>query len=270
MSSMRLLLVSTMALSVAACATQYHPLSTTAVATLQGRRLVMTARPPTPLFAADPGKKPSATGAAVVGGVAGGAVGAQSARPGTRVVGGAAAGAAAGALVGLLVAAAMSDAGALIVPENGVADPAPYIVRTLSEYLQRRYGLDFTQQALYITEDDPKQITASNPSTDLIIDVWIDNWSLEPFPKNSLKYRIGYTAHLRLIDAKYVHLIDGKKGIVIGHGACRYLPEDASNALAYDELLANSAQRLKEELVVASRFCVDEFQSKVLTSGHTR
>ena len=90
------------------------------------------------------------------------------------------------------------------------------------------------------------------------------------FPPNTLKYRVRYTAYIRLIDAKFVHLIDEKKGIVIAHGTCSYIQEETPNAPTYDQLLADGAQRLKDELEVAARFCLDEFRSKGLTAGPTR
>jgi hypothetical protein len=85
-----------------------------------------------------------------------------------------------------------------------------------------------------------------------------------------LKYRVRYTAYLRLIDAKFVHLIDERKGRVIARGSCSYIPQEMPLSSAYDQLLANGAQRLKEELEVAARFCIDEFRAKLFPPGHSR
>jgi hypothetical protein len=196
MCSVRLLLVFVVAIDVAACAVQQHPLTATAAASLKGRRVAMTARPPTPFFVTEPNKN-HFNPYGLVGGLA--------------------------------IAAAMSDAGARIFRENGIADPAPYMAQQLSDDLRRRYGLKLEQQALYITDDDPKQITAAHPAADLLLDVWINSLSLEPFSHNPSKYRVRYTAYLRLIDAKIVHLIDGKKGLVIAHGTCSRIPEETSS-----------------------------------------
>jgi hypothetical protein len=163
----------------------------------------------------------------------------------------------------------MSEAGACIVREDGVADSTPYVARQLSDDLQRRYGLKPAQQRLEVTDDDaPTAITAAHPSADLVLDVRT-TWSLEFLPHDWSKYRLTYTAHLRLIDAKIVHLIDGKKGAVIASGTCSHLTEETSSAPSYDEFLANRAQRLKDEIEVGARFCVEELRSKVLIPPQT-
>jgi hypothetical protein len=264
MSAMRLLLVFTATLGLAGCAAQHHPLT---AKRLNGCQLATTQRPPTPFFVTEPGKGSGTAGAAVAGGVAGGAIGGRSHRPVAGAIAGAVAG---GAVGGILVVGAMADAGTRIVREYAVADPTSSIARLLSEDLQRRYGLALAPQSLYIADDDPKQLSAAHPSADLVLDVSIVNWSLEPLPHDTQKYRVRYTAKLRLIDAKLVHLIDGKRGIVIADGSCSYIPEETPNAPTYDQFLANGAQRLKPELELAARFCVDEFRSKVLSSDPAR
>jgi hypothetical protein len=234
---MRLLLVFVVAIYIAACAVQQHPLTATAASTLRGRRIAMTARPPTPVLVSKP------------------------VRNHVNMY---------GAAGGLAIAATMFDAGARIFRENGIADPAPYLAQQLSDDFRRRYGLKLERQALYVTDDDPKQITAAHPEADLLLDVWINSLSLEPYSNNSSKYHVRYTAYLRLIDAKFIHLIDEKKGLVIAHGVCSHIPEEAPTSPTYDQFLANGAQRLKEELEVAAMFCIDEFRSKVLTASPTR
>jgi hypothetical protein len=229
---MGLLRIVVAALNVSACAVQQHPLTATAVGSLKGRQIAPTSRRPTPFFVSKPGKNHfSPYGAA--GGVA--------------------------------IAAAMSDAGAHVARENAIADPAPYMAQQLIDDLQRRFGLKLERQAVYVENDDPKQITSAHPAADMLLDVWIDGVSLEPLPHDPSKYRVRYTAYLRLIDAKFVHLIDGKKGVVIGDGTCSHIPEETPNAPTYDEFLADGARRLKHELDIAVQSCVEEFRMKVLT-----
>jgi hypothetical protein len=262
--SLGFLLSSATAVVATSCASPQHPLTANAAAGMHGRRLSATARPPTPFFVSVPAKGTVVAGGAVVGAVAGGAVGAANQRPVT----GAAVGAASGALLGgAVVVGRMAEAGARIIRENAVIDPAADIARKLSDDLHRRYGLDLTQPPLYIMADDPKQITATYPQADLVLDVSVENWDLGPSARGSAKYRVRYAAHLRLIDAKVVDPIDEKKGRVIAHGVCHYRPEEASDAATYDQLLANGARRLKDELEVAARFCVDQFRSRALTGA---
>ncbi len=237
---MRLLLVFALAINIAACATQQRPLSATVAASLKGRQVAMSARRPTFFLVTEP---ESAKGSVDVSGVVlFGLVGA--------AVGGAVAS-----------SVASSDAGVRIGRENAIADPAPYIARQLSDELQRRYGLGLAQRAVFITGDDPRQIKAAHPSSDLILDVRIDDWKLEPFRRGSSKYRLSYTAYVRLIDAR--------EGVEIAYDTCQPVPAEAPSSPNYDEFLANRAQRLKAELDVMARFCIDEFRSKVLTAGQT-
>jgi len=121
MYSTRLLLVLLVAIDVAGCAVQQHPLTATAASSLRGRRIATTARPPTPFFVSKPKNQVNMYG--LVGGVA--------------------------------IAAAMSDAGARIFRENGIADPAPYMAQQLSDDLRRRYGVKLEQQSFYVADDDP-------------------------------------------------------------------------------------------------------------------
>jgi hypothetical protein len=231
---MKLLPVFVAALDVAACSIQQHPLTSNAAASLRGRRVATTARPPTPFFVTEPDKNYASMFALS------GAIG---------------------------IAVSKSDAGTRILRENGIANPDPYMAQQLSNDLQRRYGLQLERQAVYITDDDPKQIVAAHPEADLLLDAWINNLSLLPFSHNPSKYQVRYTAYLRLIDAKIVDHIDEKKGRVIAHGKCNRFLAETPSAPTYDELLANGAQRLKDTLAAAAQSCVDEFRSKVLTES---
>ena len=228
------LLVVVAAFNLSACAGQQYPLTASAAASLKGRQIATTSRRPTPFFITKPGTNNVYTG---------------------------------GAWGALVMAAAMSDAGARVFRDNAIADPAPYMAQQLGDDLRRRFGLQLAQKAVYVSDDDPAQITAAHPAADLLLDVWIDSVGLDPLPQDRSKYRVRYTAYLRLIDAKVVHVIDGKKGLVIGHGTCRRNPDDAAHAPTYDEFLANGAQLLKHELDIAALSCVEEFRTKVLTAS---
>lgn len=229
---MRVLFVLVAVITVAGCAVQQHPLTATAAAGLKGRRVALTARPPTLFYVYGTGK--------------------ETLHP--------------GGLVGLVSRAL--ETGEQILRENGIADPAPYLAQRLGDDLRRRYGLTLEQQAQYVTNDDPTQMTAAYPAADLLLDVWLNDLSLGRSTQDSSKRQVNYAAEIRLIDAKVVHLIDGKKGRVIAHGRCTRTSAKTPNPPSYDDLLANGAQRLKDELADAARFCVDEFRSKVLTAGH--
>lgn len=168
---------------------------------------------------------------------------------------------------GLVSAAIESDAGARIFRDNGIADPASNLAFQLSDDLRRRYGLQLEQQTVSFSDDDPTQIAVAYPAADLVLDVRIDNLSVAPFSQTSSRYGLQYAAYVRLIDAKVVRPLDGKRGLVIAHGTCIRKSEETSGAPTYDELLGNQARRLKADLAEAVRFCVDEFRTKVLTAS---
>src|SRR3954452_4519811 len=50
------------------------------------------------------------------------------------------------------------------------------------------------------------------------------------------------------------------KGLVIAEGECTCTPEQKALSLTYDQLLADNAERLKEELANDAESCVDVFQ----------
>lgn len=227
-----LLLLAATALNVSACAGQQHPLGSSAAGSLKGRQIATASRRPTPFFVTKPGSNHVNTG---------------------------------GAAGGVLIAGVRSEFGARLARQNAIADPAPYMAQQLSDDLRRRFGLKLDQQAIYVDADDPTQITAAYPNADLLLDLWVDGVSLEPLTTDPSKYGLRYSAYLRLIDAKFVHGIDGKKGLVIGEGTCSHVPEETPKAPSYDEFLANGAQRWKQELDIAMRSCVEEFRTKVLT-----
>ena len=69
-------------------------------------------------------------------------------------------------------------------------------------------------------------------------------------------YLYEYSARMRLVDTK--------SGQVLAEGACSRVPEETKASPTYDEMLANNAERLKQELRSAAEFCVNEFRTKTL------
>ena len=244
---MRILLVFGMAIGLIACSIQQHPLAGATAAKLTARQLVTTARY-SPPFAT----------------VQGAALG--SLFPLIPFVGFAPAVLSAG-----LSAGGVHQAAAGIVRDNGIADPAPAIARELSGYLKREYGVTLAPQPIAVTVltgEEPTQLTAAYPSADLILDVETTGWGVERFSiASGGACGVKYIARLRLIDAKTVQLIDGKRGSVIADGTCIRIPQETATAPTCRELMADGARRFKSELEASARACVDEFRSKVL--AHT-
>ena len=225
MHPLRALVVFVSTIGLAACAG--HPLRLTAAtaASLRGRQLTTTARRPTPFFVRKPG-----------------------------VI-----------YVGIGTLGYGLDLGARIMREDDIADPTPRMMQQLRDDLQHRYDLKVAPRPLYVSDDDVTQITAAYPEGDLLLDVWTGNLSLGPIGNDQSKYRLEYTVYFRLIDAKIIHLIDGKKGLVIASGTCSLPSKARQSAPTYDEMLADGARQLKHELDLGAQACVDQFRATVLT-----
>jgi hypothetical protein len=156
----------------------------------------------------------------------------------------------------MLGAVASISSGNEIVAKNNIEDPADYISEKLNTTLSAKYGSRVSSKSVSVKEDDVQAISKNNPDIDLLLDIRTINWSFIYFPTTWNKYRVIYSARLRLIDVK------GKR--VMAEGFCARVPDETPTSPTYDELLANNAERLKKELRNAADFCVAEFKSKVL------
>ena len=160
------------------------------------------------------------------------------------------------AMFALVGAMAMISAGNEIVAKNNIEDPAAYIGEKLSLELSAKYGTKVSSKSVAVKDEDVREITKSNPDIDLLLDIRTINWSFAYFPATWNKYRVIYSARLRLVDIK--------AGKIIAEGFCSRVPDQTPNSPSYDDLLDNNAERLKKELNEAADFCVGEFKAKVL------
>jgi hypothetical protein len=157
---------------------------------------------------------------------------------------------------GMIGAAVTISEGNKLIKENRVEDPAAYIGRTLAADLQGRHNTRLSPKGASIASDEVTDLVKNAPGTDLVLDVRTLNWSFVYFPTVWGKYRVIYAARMRLVDAK--------SGRVLAESGCHRAPEHTPDAPSYDELVANSAQRLKQELKTAADFCISEFKAKAL------
>jgi hypothetical protein len=159
-------------------------------------------------------------------------------------------------LFGPIGAAASVSGGNELVKKHGIEDPALYIAHTLAADLQSRYNARLSPKAVPIASDDIAEAVENANGADLVLDVRTLNWSFVYSPISWGKYRVIYSARLRLVDAKSAR--------VVAEGGCRRVPEHTAQAPTYDKLVANSAERLKQELKTAADFCISEFKAKTL------
>lgn len=160
------------------------------------------------------------------------------------------------AMFAMFGAVAMISAGKTIAEENHLQDPAPYINEKLSLALSKKYGTKVTAKTVPILDNDIQALAQKNPGMELVLEIRTTSWNFIYFPTTWGKYRVTYTAMLRLLDIK-----DSK---VIAQGLCSYQPDETPTSPTYDELLANSAERLKREIILAADFCINDFKTKTL------
>ena len=166
------------------------------------------------------------------------------------------AGKAAFALVGAAVA--ISE-GNRIIADNTVADPAVAIGERLAQVLESRYGMQFVPTAVPVASNDVATIAkAYGDKARYALDVETVNWSTNYFVSDWSRYRVIYTAKARLIDLR--------GGAVVAEGFCKRIPESVADAPTYDELMADNAARLKQELGLGADACVESLQAEMLPS----
>lgn len=161
------------------------------------------------------------------------------------------------AMFAMVGAVAMISAGNGIIRDNQVEDPANYISATLVAGLTEKYKLSVVNNdGILVADESPDKLAAQYASSDYLLDVRTINWSFAYFPTDWDSYRVMYSAKLRLINTD--------NGQVVAESFCARLPEKTEAAPSYNELLANQAQRLKDELRAAADYCVGEFKTKAL------
>lgn len=125
------------------------------------------------------------------------------------------------------------NAGAALVAENAIADPAPVLAEKVRELLATKYGSAFGESNRNVT-------------------VAVDFWSLT-------KGGVVFGASVALSDAPAG--VPNRKPLALGQ--CRYRSAGGNAAPTEDQLLADHAEKLKAELGSALDYCVDEFRRKL-------
>lgn len=161
------------------------------------------------------------------------------------------------AAFGMIGAFAMIEAGNDIVEENGVQDPANYIGAELAKSLSESLGVQLVENGGKLAESGkPGDLARVYGNAHLLLDVQTINWSFTYFPTDWNSYRVVYSAKLRLVDTR--------TGKLRAEGFCARVPEKSDGAPSRDQLLADSAAGLKNELKVAADYCIGQFKSNVL------
>ncbi|WP_288131759.1 hypothetical protein [Microbulbifer sp.] len=159
---------------------------------------------------------------------------------------------------GALGAVAMISAGNKLIAENDVEDPAGYIYDALSTELAKEYSLRLLEDTRIETSGAKlDELAAQVSDSRLLLDVRTTNWNFVYFPTTWNKYKVGYSAVLRLVDTS-------TKEVLAESMCSKFSHEDSDTAPTYDELVGNNAAQLKQELHAAAEYCVGEFKANTL------
>src|SRR5205085_11230631 len=163
-----------------------------------------------------------------------------------------------GALGGAIAGSAMVSAGNELVAQNAIADPAEKIGAALGATLREKLAARPVAFRTRLSSDEVTEVTKAPSGMDLVLDVRTIGWGFVYFPTSWSKYRVIYSARARLLDAK--------KGQVLAESGCAMpVAQDADVAPTYDELVANGARRLKDELQKAAEYCAGQFATRMFS-----
>lgn len=161
-----------------------------------------------------------------------------------------------GAFALLGAVAAISD-GNSMVQRYSIDDPADVIALNLMAALKEAHAMRPADEAMNVSTDDPKQISASaQGKAAYVVDVQTINWSFLYYPLNWARYRVIYTARVRLINTS--------DQAVVAEGFCKRIPDDEPHAPSYDDLINDNAAGLKKELAIAAQECVSAMKTEML------
>lgn len=161
------------------------------------------------------------------------------------------------AMFAMVGAAAMIYEGNQIIKNNNVQDPANYIGEKLATELSAKNSLNISSINNIESSDGIDELSNKYSDKDYILDVRTINWSFAYFPTDWDNYRVIYSVKLRLIDTKNSNLI--------AEGFCSNVPDQTENSPSHDELLANDAQRLKNELQLSADKCLSQFNKEIFS-----
>ena len=160
-----------------------------------------------------------------------------------------------------LGAIAAHSAGKDLVQEKGIEDPSRRVEMLIVEHLHAKFGTKSAGQVLDYTDadkpSDSDEWAAAADANSVIVDVETKGWNFWYFPTTWSRYRVGYSAVLKLID--------GHTGETLSQYQCNVSgPESDDAAPTYDEMLSDRAALLKQMLRDRADRCASDIIAKVL------
>ncbi len=139
---------------------------------------------------------------------------------------------------------------------HNIKDPAVRISDNLMEYLKASYNIKAASSPGAMSKDiDPKKVVAAHPGAAYVLDTFTSGWVGIYYPLTFTKYRVVYTAKMRLIETS--------SGRIVAEGFHSYQSDDKANAPNYDGIYSNGASFLKRELKTASDGAIAIFKKQL-------
>jgi hypothetical protein len=162
------------------------------------------------------------------------------------------------AMFGMVGGLAAVSAGNELVRKYDIQDPAPAMAEELVRHLATTLHVvpQAGQGVAIDTQDVPKIADAAQGKADLVLDVQTVNWSYFYLPTKWMHYRLMYTVKLRLIDVRTKQLV--------AEGFYAWKEPEGTAYPTYDEMIADNAAKIREDLKIASAAAVEAFKTGVL------
>jgi hypothetical protein len=143
---------------------------------------------------------------------------------------------------GILGVIAMMREGNRLVENYGLKDPATQLSEDLVASLASRNGM----------------WTSTPDSADLLLDIKTINWDFRPYRNDPDNLYVVYSAR--------VSLVDRRAGTVLASGKCRSRRDGEGDSATLDQLLADGARRLQNELREAAQECAQRVKAGTLNA----
>jgi hypothetical protein len=158
-----------------------------------------------------------------------------------------------GAVGGMAVVGMMIAEGNRIVRESEIRDPAIDIARRVAELYGHAHGLALAGQPIALHGEKPAAAAGSAKS---VVEVQTTSWGFFPTAMLGSHFEAAYAARLTLLNVA--------NGAVVIKDKCVIKVSKKPDAPSHEQLLADNAAVLKQQLSAAADACVEQLRVKAL------
>jgi hypothetical protein len=153
----------------------------------------------------------------------------------------------------------MRAAGARIVVENRIADPAVAVAGELAQSFHAALGTVHAANAIESDDRSPSVLSAKAAGAGLVLYTQTYDWRMWYYTTNFNRYRARVVVSATLVDTTTQK--------VLGSAKCdEQSPNSPDVSATSEEMVADGAKRLKQELATAQAACVARLKQRLLGS----